>query len=130
MVRVLIVEDYPDTREILRIILESDGYVCEEAENGIQALCKIERVQYDLVLLDHEMPHMNGFQFMETAFSRNNPFTIPVIMMTGHATEQVQNQALNSGAVDILAKPYDLDTLLTVIPQALVQQKMPQSCVA
>jgi CheY-like chemotaxis protein len=130
MARVLIVEDYPDTREILRIILESQGYVCEEAENGVQALSKVEGVSYDLVLLDYEMPHMNGFQFMEKAFSLKGPFTIPVIMMTGHATERVRIQALKSGAVDILAKPYDLDTLLTVIPQALVRQKVPKSCVA
>jgi len=130
MPRVLIVEDYPDTREILRIILESQGYVCEEAEDGVQALSKVEGVPYDLVLLDYEMPRMNGFQFMEKAFSLKCPFTTPVIMMTGHSTERVRIQALNSGAVDVLAKPYDLDTLLTVIPQALVRQKVSQSCVA
>ena len=130
MARVLIVEDYPDTRVILRIILESQGYICEEAENGLQALSKVQEVPFDLVLLDYEMPLINGFQFMEKISSLKSPMNIPVIMMTGYATDHVRIQALQSGAVDILAKPYDLDTLLTVIPQALVRKKVAQSCVA
>lgn len=126
MSRVLIVEDYCEIRHILRMILESQGYVCEEAENGLAGLDKVDAGHFDLILLDYHMPLMDGIQFLNTISTRAATCAIPVIMMTSDPTDQLRLVAINAGAVDFLVKPYDLDALLMAVPRAIRSVHAPQ----
>lgn len=84
MTGILIVDDDPDIRVLLRSILESSGYHCDEAWNGLDALEKTETEVYALILLDYSMPVMNGFEVIQKLAQKSWSSRPQVIMMTAH----------------------------------------------
>ena len=81
--RILVVDDIEDNREILKTLLEDEGYQVETAEEGYSAIAKIERQPPDLILLDMMMPGLDGDGVAQW-LAKNYPF-IPVLVVTGHA---------------------------------------------
>lgn len=114
-IRILIVEDNPDHREILKTRLNSLGFVCQEAADGHEGLFSLHYSRVDLVICDYRMPGMNGFQFIHTVRKTFGISTIPIIFMTTHSNPAVMDLALSVGATTILAKPFSLKSLQTAI---------------
>jgi DNA-binding NtrC family response regulator len=115
--RILVVDDEKSQRDILSMILGSEGYEVFTASSGSQALKQSQKEHYDLVLTDLMMPEMDGIQLLNHL--TQNDSSIIVIMMTAHGSIDTTKEALWAGAFDYLVKPLDRDNLLQVIQNAL-----------
>ncbi len=128
MKHILIVDDDSDIRLLLRSILESYGYRCDEARNGLEAVRKIEACAFALILLDYSMPVMNGLELIRR-ITRTSWCSRPqMIMMTAHTDETLRSQALEAGAAAVLSKPFDLDQVLLAIGRALKDAHVSSPC--
>jgi len=109
--KVLIVDDDPDARELFSEILAEEGYLVETAVDGMEALDKLESFKPDLILTDYQMPRMDGITLCKIV--KNNPETIDlgVILITGFNDFEVRVQGLSAGADDFLSKPVMLPEL-------------------
>ncbi len=109
---VLVVEDDLSSRKLICDILKDNIKECEiiEAENGYEALTKIEKEIPALIVTDHEMPLMNGFQFVEAAKKRVQSDILPVVIVSGKLNDEIKNKYESLGVNEIIEKP--------VLPQA------------
>jgi DNA-binding response OmpR family regulator len=110
--RVLVVDDDEDIVELVRFVLESAGYAVVTAGDGRQALAAVTTAMPDLILLDMKMPIMDGKQFA-AELRRRHDDAAPIIVIT--AAEDARKRALEIGAVDWLAKPFELPDVLRVV---------------
>ncbi len=117
MARVLIVDDEGSIRRALREVLEFEKYEVLEAADGMEALVKIKKDKFDVVLLDIKMPKMDGMEALER-IQVLAPDT-PVVMISGHANIDTAVEAVKKGAFDFISKPPDLNRLLITIRNAL-----------
>jgi DNA-binding response OmpR family regulator len=115
--RILVVDDEPNVRLVLRTTLESSGYLTIEAEDGAAALRSLDQTHCDLALLDLNMPGMGGMQVLERLRQSNHD--VPVVIVTAHASVPNAVQAMKLGAIDFLAKPITPDTLRSVVAEVL-----------
>jgi DNA-binding NtrC family response regulator len=115
--RVLVVDDEPNQREILQMILASEGYQAATAGNGSQALLALKEGAFDLVLTDLKMPGMNGIVLLEELL-RAAP-GICVVLMTAHGSIDTAVDAMKKGALDYLTKPIDREQLLLVLRRSM-----------
>ena len=113
---VLLVDDDDDIRETLRYLLEDEGFQVREARNGLEGLGAM-RIQPppDIVVLDLMMPVMSGWEFRDRQRGDPRLAAIPVIVMSAIARSAPPGRLEALGAVEVLAKPLDLDHLLTSI---------------
>ncbi len=107
---ILVVEDGKSQREMLKNFLEREGHKVAEAENGEQALEKISRQHYDLLLLDYKMPGMDGMQVLQEVKKIN--CEIDVVIITAYGTIESAVEAMKAGAIDYITKPIEFDELL------------------
>ena len=119
MKRLLIVDDDPDHRLILRTMFEAKGYGCEEAEDGCAALSKLGADQVDLVLTDLDMPGMNGLQLIDQMGRTSLLQRTPAILVTSQSMEGMSSEAFKAGARAVISKPYDLSKLLEEVGRAI-----------
>jgi len=115
--RVLVVDDEPVVANSARRTLSRRGYVVEEAFSGHEALNRILREMYDLVLLDMRMPDANGLDLLPT-IKKHRP-GLPVVMVTGYASIDTAVEAIQRGAADYVAKPFTPDELYAATSKAL-----------
>ena len=108
--RILIVDDEPMVRETIAQVLREEGYTVEVADDGTDALVKLDAHRPDAVLLDLMMPGMNGRQFLTALRQERGDDQLPVVVMT--AVHGVAERALSLGATDVVEKPFDVDDLL------------------
>ena len=101
---VLVVEDEAATRELLRRVLEADGWTVSEAENGRVALERVAEQRPDLILLDLMMPEMDGFDFMDELRRREGWGTVPVVVVTANDLTTEDRLRLNGCVHKILEK--------------------------
>ena len=116
---ILIVDDDPDLRDILRSILEPEGFQVREASDGRMALQDIHTHRPDLVVLDYSMPHLDGPQVCEALRQDIVLRHVPVIMLTGRSEVQDKVHGLNAGADDYLVKPFEPQELLARVRMIL-----------
>jgi CheY-like chemotaxis protein len=102
--RILVVDDSVNTGEIEKRILEAYGYHVDVAHDGVEAFEKLERVAYDLVVTDIEMPRMNGFTLTERLRHTPNCKDIPVIIVTSLERETDRKRGLQVGANAYITK--------------------------
>jgi len=122
---ILVVDDEPDIRELVRDILVDEGYDVTIAENGEQArLARLAR-RPDLVLLDIWMPDIDGISLLREWTVEQNQ-NIPVIMISGHGTVETAVEATRLGAYDFLEKPLSLAKLLLTVRHALEVRRLQQ----
>lgn len=112
---VLVVEDHADLREMLAVLLESEGYQVETATNGVEALTSLERSRPALILLDLMMPVMSGDEFRERQLADPRYRDVPVICMT--AAHDGRERAERLHATEYFQKPVDFDHLLGKVRQ-------------
>lgn len=118
MANILVVDDEMGIRELLNEILSDEGHVVYAAENAQQARTIREQMQPDLVLLDIWMPDTDGVSLLKE-WSKSGQLTMPVVMMSGHATIDTAVEATRIGATNFLEKPIALQKLLKTVSQAL-----------
>jgi CheY-like chemotaxis protein len=111
--RILLIDDSPQFRELLRGILEDRGFSVVEAGDGEQALESMKKVPFNLAIVDLDMPRMNGLEFTKRAKQRNPAF--PVIMVTAYSQFYSPGDILASGVDAFLQKPVDFDKLTKAI---------------
>ena len=121
-ITILIVDDEEAIRGILSRKLESDGYDCEVAADGKEALWKAFMKDFDLVLMDIKMPGLSGMEALPQIVT-NHPDTC-VIMMTAVLDTETAVQAMKLGAYDYVTKPFDLDDLGMRVEKALERRKL------
>jgi two-component system nitrogen regulation response regulator NtrX len=116
--QILIVDDEPDIRELVREILEDEGYEVAVAENGETARASFAHNTPDLVLLDIWMPDVDGITLLKE-WSSGGGLECPVVVMSGHGSVETAIEATRLGAHDFVQKPISLARLLSIVSQAL-----------
>jgi two-component system KDP operon response regulator KdpE len=114
--RILVVDDEPQIRRVMRSTLTAEGYEVHDAKTGAEALEELRKDRYDLVLLDVNMPGMDG---LETCKLIRASSEIAVIMLTVRGAEQDKIAALDAGADDYVTKPFSMPELLARIRAGL-----------
>lgn len=109
---VLVVDDEPDIVDFLTTVLRDEGYGTETARDGVEALAKIDQLRPALVILDLMMPRMTGFEVLDQLRSRPPHRRPSVIVLSAKSTHGDILDALERGADDFIAKPFDLEDLL------------------
>ena len=117
--KILIVDDNADLLTVLRLGFSKAGFVVRTADNGLAALKKVRTFEPDLLLLDLIMPEMDGFAVCETL--KKNPATagIPIVVLTGLASELSRFAGLESGADEYLTKPFNFNEILAKVQDVL-----------
>ncbi len=124
MAEILIVDDEIGIRELLSEILGDEGHTVLSAESAKQAREWRDKLRPDLVLLDIWMPDTDGVTLLKE-WSASGKLTMPVIMMSGHATIDTAVEATRIGAFDFLEKPIALQKLLKAVEQGLARSRQP-----
>lgn len=115
--RILVVDDEDALRTVLSAELNSEGYEVGTAADGMEAVSELQKMKYDLVLLDIKMPNMNGFEVLKVIKEKHSG--TKVIMLTGFADLKNAIESKKLGAEDFVSKPYDLVDLLTTIDRVM-----------
>ena len=118
--RVLLVEDNPINQKVARWTLEQLGCIVSVASDGRAALSQLEADEVDLIIMDCEMPGMNGYQVTERIrANETGPNSLPIIALTAHATRGARERCLEAGMNDYLAKPFRKADLQRVLERWL-----------
>lgn len=124
MANILIVDDEPRIRELIREHLQHSGFTCEEATDGSAALAQLSRGSFDLVILDIMMPFMDGMTCLREMRSRK--LTTPVIMLTARGEEYDKLAGLEGGADDYVVKPFSPRELVARV-KAVLSRTLPRA---
>lgn len=119
MKRILIVEDKETGRELLRTVLEKEGYAVVEARDGAEALEKAHLTPPDLILLDVNLPSRDGYQVLQDLRGKQQLVNVPVLAITANAMRGDREKALAAGFNAYLSKPVSLTTLREEISRFL-----------
>ncbi|HET8623980.1 MAG TPA: ATPase, T2SS/T4P/T4SS family, partial [Gemmatimonadales bacterium] len=103
---VLLVDDEDDLRRVMRDLLEREGYTVQEARDGVQALDQVDRHAPDIIVLDLNLPGMDGYGVLSQLRSRSATRNIPVIVLTAKGDEENEVRVFELGADDFLSKPF------------------------
>ncbi len=120
--RVLVVDDGPENRELVTLVLQEYGLLVEQAENGQQGLDKALQGQFDVVLIDIQMPVMDGQT--ATRLMRERGLTLPIFALTAHAMKGFEQEIMASGFTGCLTKPIDIDKLVQMLADTLGGQRI------
>ena len=120
--KILVIEDEKNMREILKILLEGEGYEVSTATDGVEGLGWINREIFDLIITDIKMPGLDGFQVLKKA-QELSPETL-VIMITAFGTTESAIESMKLGAYDYLHKPFKIDEIRLVVKNALEKRKL------
>ena len=120
--RVLVVDDGAENRELVRLVLESAGLTVLEAHDGAMALEVVAREQPDLVLMDVNMPVMDGYTATRTL--RERGCTLPVLALTANAMKGFEREIESAGFTGYLTKPVDIDVLLNALAERLAGRRV------
>jgi type II secretory ATPase GspE/PulE/Tfp pilus assembly ATPase PilB-like protein/CheY-like chemotaxis protein len=104
--KVLLVDDEDSLRKVMRDLLERDGYVVTEARDGVQALDQVDRIGPDIIVLDLNLPGLDGYGVLSHLRSRPATANIPVIVLTAKGDEDNEVRVFELGADDFLTKPF------------------------
>ena len=113
MALVLVVDDEPDILLLHRLTLENEGHTVLLAADGVKALERIDADKPDVVVLDVQMPVLDGWGVLDQMRNRVNP--PPVVVVSAWSSREDIERALSSGAASFLAKPFETDVLLSTI---------------
>jgi len=112
--KVLIVEDYEDTREFMKILLESYGYKVIEAADGIEAIDRVKQHHPDLILMDISLPVVDGLTATRAIREFDADSKVPIIAVTAFG-KNYYKKAIEAGCNDLIDKPVDFDSLEPIL---------------
>ncbi len=116
--RILVIDDASSIRQVVAQVLKSKGHDIAEAEDGLDALSKLDGSSYDLIICDVNMPNMNGIEFLEKVKNDSKyesyKFT-PIIMLTTEAGAEMKEKGKELGAKAWLVKPFQPDKLINSV---------------
>ncbi|MCC5912369.1 MAG: sigma-54-dependent Fis family transcriptional regulator [Clostridiaceae bacterium] len=115
--KILIIDDEKNMRWAIKNALKKEEYIIYEGENGIEAVEKFQEISPDIVLMDFKMPKMNGLEAL--CKIKEIDEETPIIMITAHGTMDSAIEAMKLGALDYIAKPFDIEELKVIIKKAL-----------
>ncbi|MEO8004091.1 MAG: response regulator [Betaproteobacteria bacterium] len=115
--RVLVVDDGPENRELLKLVLGETGLLVSEAENGSVGVEAARREKFDVILMDMQMPVMDGFTATRTL--RDDGQKIPIFALTANAMKGAEKQVIDAGCTGLLTKPINIDHLLKTLADLL-----------
>lgn len=118
--RILVVDDQPALAHMMADLLADAGYATRTAENGRAALAEVQAEPPDLLLLDVQMPELDGFEVASMLKADPATATIPIIMVSAHEGRGARLVGLESGAEDYLSKPVDPAELIAKIRNLLL----------
>jgi DNA-binding response OmpR family regulator len=105
MSKIMVVDDDPHIRELVRVFLQNEGFDIVEAANGVEALAKLETVKVDLIILDIMMPQMDGWQLCREL--REHDERLPLLMLTAKGETSQKIKGFQLGTDDYLVKPFE-----------------------
>jgi two-component system response regulator AtoC len=120
--KILIADDDKNLRKVLLNELSYEGYEADETENGIKAMDLVEKNEYDVLLLDLNMPRKSGMDVLKEIKDLDIP--TEVIILTAHATVSTAVDAMKLGAYDFLTKPFQMEELTAIIEKAYEKKKL------
>ena len=122
MRKVLVVDDSTCARKFLSLVLKRNDYVTFEAEDGLDALEKLTTLRVDLVVVDRDMPNMDGIAFVRSV--RNNFYLLntPVVMVSDRLDEEEKSNALRAGVDLLFARPVSSDLFVSQIESLLSER--------
>ena len=120
--KILVIDDELDIREGLELLLTSEGYAVELAQNGSEGLEKLEKHSYDLVLLDLMMPDRSGMDVLQEVRARDRE--TPIFMITAYGSVEAAVNALKLGANDYFSKPWDNEKLIIEIQRMIDRTRL------
>ena len=112
---ILYVEDNPDNRMLIRRILGSEGYTVHEAASATRAFEVLQNLQPDLILMDINMPEMDGYTLTAKIRALPNMGTVPIVALTANVMKGDRERSLESGCDGYIQKPIDIDTIATQV---------------
>ena len=117
--RILVVEDQEDNRQILRDLLTKNGFAIDEAENGEEALVAVVRQRPDLILMDIQLPLLDGYEATRRIKANPELRSIPIIVVTSYALSGDEAKAREAGCDAYVTNPYSPRQLLAKIKEYL-----------
>ena len=121
---VLVVDDAPLNREVAQLHLESVGLAIDTAEDGLRAMALAQQNAYALILMDMQMPRLDGLEATKRIRELPGYRTTPIIAMTANAFAEDKARCLEAGMSDFLSKPFDPDSLFASVLRGLSQRDL------
>jgi len=112
---ILVIEDYSDTRELLSALLHRQGYKVLLAESGLEGLLKASGTFPDLIIMDLALPEIDGIEAARRIHDTPGLSGVPIFVVSGYLTPEVEAEARAAGCVEMFGKPFDFDSLLETI---------------
>jgi two-component system, cell cycle response regulator DivK len=112
---ILVVDDFDDTRLLLKTWLEKKGFTVVQAENGNQAVAAAQEVHPDLIIMDMEMPELDGLSATRKIRTMKELDSIPVLAVSAYGAQQFRADALAAGCSEYVSTPFEPDNLEKVI---------------
>jgi two-component system, cell cycle response regulator DivK len=119
MAHILIIEDYPDTRDVTKLILADAGHTVSSASDGLSGLYLAARDQPDLILMDLALPRLDGWAATQRLKAYPLTWHIPVVAFTAHVTQEDIARASAAGCAAVISKPFEIDKLLNTVATLL-----------
>ena len=119
---ILVVEDTPDTREMVKYMLEFSGFRVLEAKDGLEAVDVAFRENPDLILMDMSLPVMDGCQATRLIRKRAEFARVPIIACTAHNQWEWRSKAILAGCTDFMTKPIDRNNLTNILSRYIKQR--------
>ncbi|MEE8111572.1 MAG: response regulator, partial [Acidobacteriota bacterium] len=120
--KLLIVDDEQGMRDLLSIMLRKQGYEVDVAESGEEAISRVTREEYDLLVTDISMPGLDGLTVLRRV--REIAPELPTILITAYASTESAIEALKLGAYDYIVKPFDVEEFKIVISHTLERKRL------
>ncbi|CEP36299.1 MULTISPECIES: response regulator transcription factor [Halomonadaceae] len=123
MAKVLVVDDEPNIVLSLEFLMEQAGFEVVTAEDGEQALARVNDSQPDLLLLDISLPGISGFDVLEQLRGKEATAQLPIIMLTAHGRDVEREKGMALGADDYITKPFSTQSLVEKVKALLTEEQ-------